>query len=592
MHTIPASLQSVLGRLLLRQPAARRSGPLRTHERLLAFGRSVALVIATFATFLAIGEILLRIEMHAPLTSLVDMRALRGQAANINSAIGYDPLLGWGLRPFITSQGFNTIEHGFRSNGAGVTVARTGGILAVGSSFTAGSEVVDRETWPAQLERLTGRVVQNAGQGNFSADQIILNAEKLMPIVKPDTIVVDLLADNILGAAYSSYAWPKPYFTTNSGHLVAHNNPVPDVMTNGAAPTPIKDFLAKSALVDRFMWAFFLDDWLSSSRSTFTKANVDPVEVTCLLLRRLKGETDAADVRLLLYLQFAGSHVIGQSKPPGQAVLVHECAQSAGIQVVDEFDDLKSAAAAGIEKLRARYVIEPDGATGHKSPAGNLQVAKLIEAALATPASTGQVPSQPEEDPVDEAPLPTDGHNLVLASEDLVRVIPNAPHFELRNVTGWFAKHKTYRLAAAGAEGEHYADIHALPVNQGTFVAAMEVKPEGTSRYRVQLQSQDGYGLYTDFDLKEATAVNGRFSTTRRIASSIEPLPDGWFKIWLRASLPASSTTATLVMEVADAEGNVVFAPRHQSILLRNVQLARGRDVVPYEPTYGAQNSK
>jgi hypothetical protein len=86
--------------------------------------------------------------------------------------------------------------------------------------------------------------------------------------------------------------------------------------------------------------------------------------------------------------------------------------------------------------------------------------------------------------------------------------------------------------------------------------------------------------------------VNGRFSTTRRIASSIEPLPDGWFKVWLRASLPASSTTAMLVMEVADAEGNVVFAPRHQSILLRNVQLTRGRDVMPYEPTYGVQNSK
>jgi hypothetical protein len=283
MHTKPVSFQSVLGQLLLRQPRARSSDFSETSQRFLALARSLALVIATFATLLAAGEILLRIAVHAPLTRLVDMRALRGQEANTNQSVEYDSLLGWRLRPLMTSKGFNTLENGFRSNGGGVTTARTGGILAVGSSFTAGSEVFDDQTWPAQLERLTGRVVQNAGEGNFSADQIILKAERLMPIVKPDTIVVDLLADNILGAAYTSYAWPKPYFTVSSGRLLAHNNPVPDVMTNAAAPAPIKDFLARSALVDRFMSTFFLDDWLSSSRSTFTKANIDPVEVTCLL---------------------------------------------------------------------------------------------------------------------------------------------------------------------------------------------------------------------------------------------------------------------------------------------------------------------
>jgi hypothetical protein len=591
MHTTSVSLQIVLGRLFLRQPSDRSGGPSGTRARIFAFGRSLALVVATCATLLAAGEILLRIAVHAPLTRLVDMRALRGQAAsqNINMAVEYDPLLGWRHRPFVTGKAFNTIENGLRSNGAGVTVVRTGGILAVGSSFTAGSEVADRETWPAQLERLTGRIVQNAGQGGFSANQIILNAEKLMPILKPDTIAVDLLADNILGVAYSSYGWPKPYFTIEAGRLVAHNDPVPDVMTNAAEPSPIRDFLAKFAIVDRFMSTFFLDYWLSSSRSIFTKTNVDPVEVTCLLLQRLKAKTDAAGIRLLLYLQYAGLHVIGQSRPPGHAALVRECAQSAGLQVVDEYEALRSAAASGIEHLRARYVIEPGGSTGHKSAAGNLEVAKLVEAALAEPVNQAATPSQPYEG-ADDAPSPTDHRNLIPASEDLVRLIPGAAHFQLTNVTGWFAKYTTYRLAATGVDGEHYAAIGALPVNQGTFVAAMEVKPEGTSRYRLQLLSQDGYGLFADFDMKEGTALNGRFASTRRISSSIESTRDGWFKIWIRASLPASSTSATLMMQLADAEGSVSFAPRHQSILLRNVQFTR--EVVPYEPTYGAQNSK
>ena len=591
MHIIPGSLRSFVGGLVLRRPSEASHGSAGLPRPLLAFGRSLAVVVATSLILLTGGEILLRIAVHAPLTHLVDMRALRGQAATINMAVEYDPLLGWRLRPNITGKGFNTTENGFRSNGAGVTVARTGGVLAVGSSFTAGSEVVDNETWPAQLERLTGRVVQNAGQGGFSADQIILNAEKLMPIVKPDTIVVDLLADNIVGAGYSSYAWPKPYFTVESGRLVAHNNPVPDVMTNAAQPSPIGDLLAKSAIVDRFMSTFFIDYWLSSSRSIFTTTNVDPVEITCLLLQRLKSETDAAGVRLLLYLQFAGSHVIGQSGPPGHAVLVHECAQSAGLQVVDEFDALKSAAATGIEHLRARYVIEPNGSIGHKSAAGNLEVAKLVAAGLAEPVNQAATPTQPGE-PADDTPSPMDHRNLIPASEDLVRLIPGAAHFRLTDVTGWFAKYKTYRLAAMGADGEHYAPIGALPVNQGTFVASMEVKPEGTSRYRFQLLSQDGYGIYTDFDLKEGTAANGRLSTTRRIDSSIEPMGDGWIKIWIRACLPASSASASLIMQLADAEGHLSFAPRNQSIQLRNVQFTRGPKVVPYEPTYGAQNSK
>ena len=47
-----------------------------------------------------------------------------------------------------------TLEHGVRVNRTGETTLRTGGILAVGDSFTAGSEVHDHESWPAQLERM------------------------------------------------------------------------------------------------------------------------------------------------------------------------------------------------------------------------------------------------------------------------------------------------------------------------------------------------------------------------------------------------------------------------------------------------------
>ena len=52
-------------------------------------------------------------------------------------------------------------------------------ILAVGDSFTFGDEVNDGQTWPAQLQLLTGRRVLNGGVSGYGFDQIVLRAEQL-----------------------------------------------------------------------------------------------------------------------------------------------------------------------------------------------------------------------------------------------------------------------------------------------------------------------------------------------------------------------------------------------------------------------------
>jgi hypothetical protein len=359
------------------------------------------LLIATLAYFL-LGEMGTRVAIHAPLFELRDFRHERG-AKTINQAIEYDSQLGWRLKSFMNWPRMHTLAYGFRSNGGARDKVQPGGVLAVGSSFTAGSEVGDDETWPAHLEQITGWNVNNAGNGGFVADQIIMYGERLLPIIRPDVLVVDLIPDNIVGASYTAYGWAKPYYTVEHGELVAHNQPVPPHPEPGAdrGRFGIKPFLGHFAAIDQFMTTFFVDSWFSSDGTSFTTVKNDPVDVTCRLLARLKQKTDAAHVSLILYLQFAGSHILNTPREAEQSLGVGRCARNAHIATVDEYAQLRGALDKGPADLRKHYQIEADGGTGHKSSFGNMEVAKRVAAAISdlglSPARAAPADSVPVE---------------------------------------------------------------------------------------------------------------------------------------------------------------------------------------------------
>jgi hypothetical protein len=356
----------------------RRSRREQGRISLLSAGESAAIFIAATIVYLLIAELAARLVIHAPLLEIRDFRHERA-ARTINQAVEYDNDLGWHLKPYLASQGFNTLQYGFRSNGGPDIAVRPGGVLAVGSSFTAGAEVNDDQTWPAQLEQITGWNVNNAGEGNYVADQIIMNGERLLPIIHPQVLVVDLIPDNIVGAGYSSYGWPKPYFTVETDRLVQHNAPVPRLRDPGRDRFGIKPFLGHFAIADQFMTAFFSNSWFSSDGTSYETVHNDVVDVTCRLLDRLKRQTDAQNVQLVLYLQFAGSHVMSTPHEAEQSVGVSKCAQRLEIATVDEFARLRGIYENDPGELRRYFQIEPNGQTGHKSPFGNSQVAKALE---------------------------------------------------------------------------------------------------------------------------------------------------------------------------------------------------------------------
>ena len=223
-------------------------------------------------------------------------------------------MLGWRLKSHTKSPGFNTLDYGFRSNGDPDAKAQTGGVLAVGSSFTAGSEVVDDQSWPAQLKELTGWNVNNGGQGGYQADQIVLLAEQLLPLIRPQVIVVDLIPGTIIGTGYASSGWLKPYFTIEKSELVAHNSPVPHSEAVRSDHLDVKWYLGHFAVIDQFMAAFFANVWFTADGNSFATVSTDEVGVTCRLLERLKQKTDAADVRLIVYLQYGGLEIVDGSR--------------------------------------------------------------------------------------------------------------------------------------------------------------------------------------------------------------------------------------------------------------------------------------
>lgn len=364
------------------EPSRSGAAPARLRRRWRANLLTAAISVGATLLVLELGW---RLANGVPLLKLADWRSEGVQINRLGERALFDPALGWTLRPNRASADHNTLEHGIRRN-FGETTLRPGAILAVGDSYTEGWEVSDAETWPAQLERLLGRAVLNAGVGGYGTDQIILRAEALLPVVRPMVLIVGFLEFDIYRAAHTHFGAPKPHFTLEGGELRYHP-PAPLEAKRPAgwlarSGNRLRDALGYSALASHLLSRLAPGYWYGPDGPEIRRADNDPVAVTCALLARLNARAVRDGIRLQLFMQHYALAIIESDRPSENARRVTECARGLGIAVVDQFAPLRRIAAADPNALW-RYYMAKDEMFTHMSPAGNAHAAELLAKALA-----------------------------------------------------------------------------------------------------------------------------------------------------------------------------------------------------------------
>ena len=206
----------------------------------------------------------------------------------------YHPLLGYVPRPghrgiteWRTRVTINSSS--LRQNRTDEADHRQYVILAVGDSYTFGDEVSDEETWPAQLEKITGLPVANGGVFGYGLDQIVLRAETLVPVYRPSQLVVSFIADDVdRNTLAQRTGTEKPYFDVVNSKLVLRNVP----------PSPNRPRIKQIGFLRTVLGYSYLADWsarrLGASAWWYAggfpllRVDTDGPLVACLLMYRLK----------------------------------------------------------------------------------------------------------------------------------------------------------------------------------------------------------------------------------------------------------------------------------------------------------------
>ncbi|MCC6779374.1 MAG: hypothetical protein IT537_22565 [Hyphomicrobiales bacterium] len=366
----------------------------RFGSRLKHLGTATGLIAASILSCLLMLEIGLRLVNGQPVWPDRNFIMERARANNLARMGEYDSQLGWAHRAnnTVPERLFSTGELGIRMNQWATRPLTRHATLVVGSSFAAGAQVANWESWPAYLEGILGTPVLNGGVGGWAFDQTVLQSERLLPLLSPSTLILGVVDKDIIRSSYRVLgAANKPYFLVENSELVPRNQPVPrNDPSDFEGMGPARTLLGRSYLVDFVMARLGATDWYEFRRN-IRDPQVDGAEVSCLLLRRLKATTDDRGVRLMLVMQWGGSDIVQTPYRPQYAARVLDCANDLGIQAIDTWAVLKAALEHGQERLEALYVMLANGTLfSHMSPEGNRLVAELVARGLADEKFTGR----------------------------------------------------------------------------------------------------------------------------------------------------------------------------------------------------------
>jgi hypothetical protein len=340
----------------------------------------LALSAATVVVCLLAGEFITRIRdpgaslWHWPYYPVEASKPSPGEAQ-----VTYDPTLGWtpipGSSGTLLGKPVSFTEEGTREQNRDRPLVTGPLIIAFGDSMTEGYAVGNDETWPANLERVTGRRVLNAGVRGYGLDQIVLRAERMIPKIKPSTVVLAFIADDISRTALSVRgAKGKPYFVPEGEGLALRNVPV-QVAGRSSLMMAARHILGYSHLFDRIVNGLGVQQfWYGREVGT----GVDPFIVSCRLMERFSA---------LVKRERANALVVALPEQPvffdvkgaaGQHEALTEvlgCAAKAGLPTLDTL--------AAFEKENVGRDIDTYYTMMHFTDRGGAIAARAIAAALA-----------------------------------------------------------------------------------------------------------------------------------------------------------------------------------------------------------------
>lgn len=284
----------------------------------------------------------------------------------------HDERLGYVPRAGYAAPGVTIDSDGMRRTGE-QTVPKTpegAPILAVGDSFTFGDEVTDGQTWPAQLQLLTGRRVLNAGVSGYGFDQIVLRAEQLAPRLKPSAIVISFIADDIRRTEMRRlWSADKPYFIIEGDQLALRGVPVPPRSDPRTTLTFWQRTLGYSYLFDFILRRLdLLHDWFGDHVRVHHPGTGQ--HLACRLTDRLAALQRSSGARVLVVAEYDPVVWDDPAFAAEQRRLTRgllDCAAKNGLLTIDSFPAL-----AETTPPRQLYGL------WHMNEPGNRLIAKLI----------------------------------------------------------------------------------------------------------------------------------------------------------------------------------------------------------------------
>ena len=341
----------------------------------------LALSAATVGLCLLAGEFITRITdpgaslWHWPYYAIEASKPSEWEAQ-----VTYDPTLGWtpipGSSGTLLGKPISFTEEGTREQNRDRLPVTGSLIIAFGNSMTEGHAVGNDETWPAHLERVTGRRVLNAGVRGYGLDQIVLRAERMVPEIKPSTVVLAFIADDISRTALSVRdAKGKPYFVPEGEGLALRNVPV-QVAGRSSLMMAARHILGYSHLFDRIVNRLGVQQfWYGREVGT----GVDPFIVSCRLMDRFSALAKREHANALVVALPEQGVFFDAKAAAGQHEALTEvlgCAAKAGLPTLDTF--------AAFEKENVGRDIDTYYTRMHFTDRGNAIAARAIAAALAT----------------------------------------------------------------------------------------------------------------------------------------------------------------------------------------------------------------